>query len=252
MDWRPGRPYVLPMRILVVEDDHPLRASIARGLREASFRVDEAATGSEGLSLAEEGVYDAVVLDILLPGMDGVQVCRELRAREDWVPILILTALDSVEDRITGLNAGADDYLGKPFDFGELLARLHALTRRRSQEVPHGIQLGDLYIDTQRRTARRGERAIELTAKEFDFLLCLARNAGRVVTRTELLSDVWEDPRHTHSNVIDVYASRLRRKIDEGEVTALIATSRGVGYMIDASPTVPETGAESGRSSEGE
>jgi len=252
VDWRPGRPYVLPMRILVVEDDHPLRASIARGLREASFRVDEAATGNEGLSLAEEGVYDAVVLDILLPGMDGVQVCRELRARENWVPILILTALDSVEDRITGLNAGADDYLGKPFDFGELLARLHALTRRRSQEVPHGIQLGDLYIDTQRRTARRGERAIELTAKEFDFLLCLARNAGRVVTRTELLSDVWEDARHTHSNVIDVYASRLRRKIDEGEETALIATSRGVGYMIDSSPTVPETGTESGRSSEGE
>jgi two-component system copper resistance phosphate regulon response regulator CusR len=236
------------MRILVVEDDHSLRASIARGLREASCLVDEASTGDEGLSLAEKGAYDAVVLDILLPGMDGVQVCRELRARENWVPILILTALDAVEQRITGLNAGADDYLGKPFDFGELVARLRALTRRRGQEVPPGIRLGDLHIDTRRRSVRRGRRAIDLTAREFDFLLCLARNAGRVVTRPELLSEVWEDPHHTHSNVIDVYASRLRRKIDEGETVPMIATSRGVGYMIDVPPVAPRSGKDSGRS----
>lgn len=233
MEPRPPPTYVPPMRILVVEDDHPLRASIVRGFREASFQVDEAATGTEGLSLAETGRYDAVVLDILLPGMDGVQVCRELRARGHWVPILMLTALDAVEERITGLNAGADDYLGKPFDFGELLARLRALTRRRGPAVPPEIEVGDLHIDTRRRSVRRGHRAIELTAKEFDFLLCLVQNAGRVVSRTELLTEVWEDPGHTHSNVIDVYASRLRRKIDEGEAIPLVKTSRGVGYMID-------------------
>jgi len=235
---KPWPTYVHSMHILVVEDDHPLRASIARGLREASFQVDEAATGPEGLSKATAGEYDAVVLDILLPGIDGVEVCRELRAHDNWVPILILTALDAVEQRITGLNAGADDYLGKPFDFGELLARLQALTRRRSQEVAPEIQVGDLFIDTRRRFVQRGERAIELTAREFDFLVCLARNVGRVVSRGELLAEVWGDPGHAHSNVIDVYASRLRRKIDQGEDMVLVTTLRGVGYMID----VPEDG----------
>ncbi len=233
MEENAGHTYVLPMHILVIEDDHPLRASIARGLREASHLVDEAATGSDGLSLAATGRFDAVVLDILLPGMDGVEVCRQLRAQENWVPVLILTALDSVEQRITGLNAGADDYLGKPFDFGELLARLHALTRRRGPGVPAEIRVGDLHVDTRKRLVHRGSRAIELTAREFDFLLCLTRNAGRVVSRTELLTDVWNDAGHTHSNVIDVYASRLRRKIDEGESIALVTTLRGVGYMID-------------------
>ena len=233
------------MRILIVEDEDPLRASIARGLREASFEVDEAATGSKGLAMAGEKEYDALVLDILLPGMDGIQVCRELRARDDWVPILILTALDAVEDRITGLNAGADDYLGKPFDFGELLARLRALTRRRSQEVPPEIRVEDLFIDTRRRYVQRGERAIELTAKEYDFLVCLARNAGRVVSRSELLEEVWEDPVSTHSNVIDVYASRLRRKVDEGEGVALPRTLRGGGYKMEqtASDSQDEEGS---------
>jgi DNA-binding response OmpR family regulator len=230
------------MHILIVEDDHPLRASIARGLREASFHVDEAATGTECLSKAGAGKYDAIVLDILLPGLDGVEVCKELRARENWVPILILTALDAVEQRIIGLNAGADDYLGKPFDFGELLARLKALTRRRDQEEARVIRVGDLTIDTHRRVAQRGARAIELTAKEFDFLVCLARKAGRVVSRGELLAEVWDDPEQTHSNVIDVYASRLRRKIDQGEDLPLVTTLRGVGYMIDPPQDVSTVG----------
>jgi DNA-binding response OmpR family regulator len=185
--------------------------------------------------------YDALVLDILLPGMDGVEVCRELRARDNWVPILMLTALDAVEQRIKGLNAGADDYLGKPFDFGEFLARLRALTRRRGLEVPPEIRVGNLHIDTRRRVVRRGRRAIDLTAREFDLLLFLAGNAGRVVSRAELLSEVWDDPGHTHSNVVDVYASRLRRKIDEGETVPLVVTRRGVGYMIDSPPSAPSS-----------
>jgi two-component system copper resistance phosphate regulon response regulator CusR len=221
------------MRILLVEDDRLLRMSVVRGLREASYEVDEAADGVTGLSMADSGQYDAIVLDILLPGMDGLALCRELRSREKWVPILMLTALDAVEDRIGGLDAGADDYLPKPFDFGELLARLRALTRRRSEGDAPEIRVGNLVIDTRRRSVRRGERTIPLTPREFAFLLYLARNAGRVVTRAELLSSVWDDS-HTQSNVIDVYASRLRRKIDEGEPDALVTTLRGTGYMLEA------------------
>lgn len=230
------------MRILVVEDDHPLRASIARGLREASCVVDEATTGDEALSMATGRPYDALVLDILLPGLDGVELCKQLRARDNWVPILILTALDAVEQRIRGLNAGADDYLGKPFDFGELLARLRALTRRRGEGMAPIINIGDLLIDTRRRLVTRGERAIELTAREFDFLLYLARNAGRVVPRAELLANVWEEPGHAHSNVIDVHTSRLRRKLAECRSTVLVTTRRGVGYVLDIPTEEPTDG----------
>jgi DNA-binding response OmpR family regulator len=173
--------------------------------------------------------------------MSGIAVCRELRSREDWVPILMLTALDAVEDRITGLDAGADDYLPKPFDFGELLARLRALTRRRSDGDAPEIRVGNLTIDTRRRSVRRGEREIALTPREFAFLLYLARHAGRVVTRAELLSSVWDDSQ-TQSNVIDVYASRLRRKIDEGETDALVTTLRGTGYMLEAAEPARFTG----------
>jgi two-component system copper resistance phosphate regulon response regulator CusR len=236
------------MHILVIEDDHPLRASIVRGLREAAFQVDEASTGPEGLSKAVAGGYDALVLDILLPGMDGVQVCRELRSRDNWIPILILTALDAVEQRITGLNAGADDYLGKPFDFGELLARLRALTRRRDREARPEIRVGDLHIDTRKRMVRAGQRAVDLTAREFDFLAYLARNAGRVVSRGEILAEVWDDPGQAHSNVIDVYASRLRRKIEESGAAPLIITLRGVGYMME-SPEEPSRGERDGKES---
>jgi len=222
------------MRILFAEDDRQLRSSIARGLREASYAVDEAATGTQALALATANDYDALILDVLLPGKNGKLVCRAVREHGSRVPILMLTALDGVEQRIAGLDAGADDYLTKPFDFGELLARLRALTRRRGEVMPSELVVGDLVIDTLRHAVRRRRREIALTAKEYAFLLHLARNAGRVVTRAELMAHVWDEARPTYSNIIDVYASRLRRKIDEGESDALFTTLRGSGFMLEA------------------
>lgn len=222
------------MRLLFAEDDRSLRTAIVRGLREASYEVEQAATGSAALTLAEAGPYDAMILDVLLPDVTGTEVCRAIRARGDRVPILMLTALDAVEHRIAGLDAGADDYLTKPFDFGELLARLRALTRRNADTLTPNIIVGDLVIDTERHTVARGARAIALTATEYSFLLCLARNAGRVVSRADLMATVWEDHRNTYSNIIDVYASRIRRKIDEGEEQPLFTTLRGTGFILDA------------------
>ena len=222
------------MRVLLAEDDSQLRASIMRGLREASFAVDPAGTGSHALTLAMANDYDAIVLDVLLPGKSGIVVCRAIRERGNQVPILMLTALDAVEHRIAGLDSGADDYLTKPFDFGELLARLRALTRRRGEVMDPRIVVGDLVIDTLRHSVNRDGRDITLTAKEFAFLLHLARNAGRVVSRAELMAHVWDDARNTYSNIIDVYASRLRRKIDEGEKVALFTTLRGSGFVLEA------------------
>lgn len=225
-------------RLLFAEDDKQLRASMLRGLREASYTVDQAGTGPQAMALATANSYDVVILDVLLPGADGLEVCRALRDAGNGVPVLMLTALDGVDQRIAGLDAGADDYLTKPFDFGELLARLRALTRRRAEAVPASITVGDLTVDSARRAARRGGRDIELTAKEFAFLSYLARHAGRVVSRAELMEHVWDDPRNTYSNIIDVYASRLRRKIDDGERVALFTTVRGAGFMLEA-PTRP-------------
>ncbi len=222
------------MRILLVEDDRQLRVSIARGLREASYAVDQAGTGPQALTFASANHYDAVVLDVLLPGRSGVEVCSALRESGNAVPILILTALDGVDQRIRGLDAGADDYLTKPFDFGELLARLRALTRRRGPVASATVEVGDLVIDTLRRSVRRNRREITLTGKEFAFLLHLARNAGRVIDRAELMEHVWDDAQNTYSNIIDVYASRLRRKIDDGEKVALFKTIRGSGFMLDS------------------
>ena len=221
------------MDILFAEDDRQLRISIARGLREAGCSVDQASTGPQSLALAIEHTYDAVVLDVLLPGKSGIDVCRELRGSGNRVPILMLTALDAVEQRIAGLDAGADDYLTKPFDFGELLARLRAITRRQSNDPQTELAVGDLIIDTARHTVRRGDRAIPLTAKEFAFLLHLARNPGRIVSRAELMAQVWEDTRGTYSNIIDVYASRLRRKLDAGENVPLFTTVRAAGFLLD-------------------
>jgi two-component system copper resistance phosphate regulon response regulator CusR len=236
------------MRILLVEDDRQLRTSIARGLREASYAVDQAATGPQALTLATANEYDAVILDLLLPGKSGLAVCRTIRGRGSAVPILMLTALDAVEQRIAGLDAGADDYLTKPFDFGELLARLRALTRRRGEVLAAEIVVGDLVIDTSRHVVRRGEREITLTAKEFAFLLHLARNAGRVVSRAELMAHVWEDTENEYSNIIDVYASRLRRKIDEGEDVALFVTLRGTGFVLEVPRAVRAPAQTSRRS----
>ena len=239
------------MRLLFAEDDRQLRTSIARGLRERSYAVDQAGTGPQALALAEANQYDAIILDILLPGLNGDVVCATIRERGNRVPILMLTALDGVEHRIAGLDAGADDYLTKPFDFGELLARLRALTRRRGESLSSQLVIGDLVIDTLRRAVRRREREIPLTAKEFAFLLYLARNPGRVVSRAELMEQVWDDAAGNYSNIIDVYASRLRRKLDEGEKTALFHTLRGSGFLLEA-PTAPKRsrramGTRSGR-----
>lgn len=227
------------MHILIVEDDRQLRQSLARGLREAGYAVDQAADGEQALTMAQSLEYAAIILDLLLPRLGGIDVCRQLRHRGATTPILMLTALDAVEQRIAGLDAGADDYLTKPFDFGELLARVRALTRRRGGVLGDELAVGDLIIDASRQEARRGERVIALTTKEFEFLQYLARNAGRIVSRAELMSSVWDDARGSYSNVIDVYASRLRRKIDDGEPVALLSTHRRAGFMLDAPRTAP-------------
>jgi len=227
------------MRLLIVEDDRQLRQSVARGLREDAYAVDQAGDGQQALDMASAHEYDVVVLDILLPGIDGIEVCRRLRASGVTTPILMLTALDAVEQRIAGLDAGADDYLTKPFDFGELQARLRALTRRRGEMVAPDLVVGDLVVDTRRHAVRRGARDIALTTKEFAFLLHLARNAGRVVSKAELMAHVWDDSRESWSNIIDVYASRVRRKIDEGERVALLSTHRGAGYLLDVPRAAP-------------
>ena len=229
------------MRILIVEDDRQLRSSIVRGLREASHVVEEATTGEQAIALAEAQPFDVMILDVRLPDIDGLAVCKAVRQSGNRLPILMLTALDGVSQRIAGLDAGADDYLTKPFDFGELLARLRALSRRRVDVALETITVGDLTVDSARRSARRNDREIPLTAKEFALLVYLARNAGRVVSRAELLQHVWDDPRKMYSNIVDVYAARLRRKIDEDEgAPALFRTVRGVGFMLEEPVTASE------------
>ena len=224
------------MRILLAEDDTHLLASITRGLREASYEVDQATTGSRALEAARSQSYDVVVLDVLLPELTGLAVCEAIRSQGDRVPILMLTALDAVEHRIAGLDAGADDYLTKPFDFGELLARLRALTRRHAERPPARLTVGDLVVDTERHAVQRGEREIALTAREFALLSYLAAHAGRVVSRAELMEHVWDDHPDKYSNIIDVYASRLRRKVDDGEAVALFSTVRGIGFLLESPP----------------
>jgi len=238
------------MRVLLAEDDRQLRQSIARGLREASYTVDQAGTGPQALTFAGTREYDAIVLDVLLPAKSGIVVCRTIREHGNRVPILMLTALDGVEQRIAGLDAGADDYLTKPFDFGELLARLRALTRRRGDVLSPNIVVGDLVIDTLRQAARRGAREIALTGKEFAFLHYLGRNAGRVVSRADVLANVWGEEHSTFSNIMDVYASRLRRKIDEGEAEPLFTTRRGSGFLLEA-PRPPKAAPRAARKGAG-
>jgi DNA-binding response OmpR family regulator len=220
------------MRIAFAEDDAQLRTAVVRGLREASYTVDQAETGGEALDLVSRRDYDAVILDILIPAPDGIQVCKQIRASGSRVPILMLTALDSVDQRIKGLDSGADDYLTKPFDFGELLARVRALTRRHGEAMASPVTVGDLVIDTRRHVVKRKGRTIPLTAKEYALLLYLANHSGRVVSRAELMTHVWNDAQNTYSNIIDVYASRLRRKVDGGGDTPLISTVRGAGFML--------------------
>lgn len=221
------------MYILVVEDERRLAQVIRRVLEEEGHTVDTAYDGEEGLAMALEGTHDVIVLDILLPQMDGLEVCRTLRRNRMDTPVLLLTALDSVEDRVKGLDAGADDYLPKPFAFQELLARLRALGRRKVQaREPSLLQVGELELDLRRRRAQRAGRMIELSPKEFTLLEFLMRNEGRVVSRTQILDHLWGYDYATDSNLVDVYVSYLRRKVDRGHRHRLIRTVRGVGYAL--------------------
>jgi two-component system copper resistance phosphate regulon response regulator CusR len=229
------------VRILLAEDDEQLRNTITRGLRERSFAVDAVADGEQALVHAATHAYDAMVLDVLMPRRDGLELCREIRRRGLHAPILLLTARDAVEDRIAGLDAGADDYLTKPFAFGELLARVRALLRRRGEVVPSTITVGDLEVDTRRQEVRRAGRLVPLTAREYAFLEYLARYAGQVVSRAALAAHVWDENHDPAANLIDVYVSRLRRKIDAG-APPLLHTRRGAGVLLAERAPVPQDG----------
>lgn len=220
------------MRILLVEDDPTLSQFVAKGLREHSYAVDVATDGDDAVYQAAINPYDAIVLDVMLPKRDGFAVCRELRRRKLAAPVLMLTARDAVSDRVTGLDTGADDYLTKPFDFGELLARLRALLRRGPVLKPTAIRVGDLVLDTHAQRATRDGRPIALTAKEYALLEFLARHAGRVVGRAEISDHVWDDNYDPASNLIESYINRLRRKIDGEGRKPLIHTRRGAGYIL--------------------
>ena len=222
------------MRLLLAEDDPQLRESLARGLREQAFAVDAVGDGDRAIVQAAVHDYDAVVLDVLMPRRDGIAVCRELRRRGSHVPILLLTARDAVEDRIAGLDAGADDYLTKPFAFGELLARIRALLRRRGEVLPSLLMVGDLAVDTRSQSVSRGGQAISLTAREYTILEYLARHAGRLVSRAELMAHVWDENHDPMSNVLEVYLSRIRRKLDGDARQPLLHTRRGAGVVLAA------------------
>ena len=223
------------MRVLVVEDERKISAYVKRGLEEQGYAVDTAFTGREALDWAETVTFDLIVLDILLPELDGVAVCRELRQRGVRTPVLILTARDTIDDRVAGLDAGADDYLMKPFALKELLARLRALARRAADTPKSPIlELGDLTLDTLTRRVKRGGKVVELTAKEYAVLECLMRDQGRVLTRTMIAEHVWNYDVYNQSNVVDVYIRNLRRKIDDPFETKLIHTVRGAGYQLSA------------------
>ena len=221
------------MRLLIAEDDAKLARSLARGLRAEGYAVDIVETGDDAIVNARVYDYDAIVLDVMLPGVDGFSVCRELRRYERWAPVLVLTARDGVVDRVEGLDSGADDYLVKPFDFGELLARLRALVRRGAPERPAAVVVGDLEVDPATRVVTRGGRRIALTAREFALLEYLARRAGVVVTRSELLDHVWDTNYRGSGNVVDVYVGYLRRKLERPFGRPLIHTARGAGYMLE-------------------
>jgi two-component system copper resistance phosphate regulon response regulator CusR len=222
------------MRLLVVEDDPKLAALVARGLREEAYAVDISETGPHAVTQAVVNSYDAIVLDVMLPGLDGFGVVQQLREREVRTPVLMLTARDAVSDRIAGLDAGADDYLVKPFDFGELLARVRALLRRPEGLLPMRVEVSDLAIDLRSHAVTRGGEAISLTAKEFAFLELLARNVGRIVPRAEIVAHVWDDNHDPFTNAVEVYMNRLRGKIDREPNTPLLHTKRGAGYMLAA------------------
>ena len=224
------------MRVLVVEDEPGIAQFIRQGLREAGYAVDVAYDGEEGLDYVYVAEYDVLVLDILLPKLDGLDVLHALRARGVKTPVLLLTAKDTVEDRVRGLDSGADDYLVKPFAFPELVARLRALLRRPPLQIDPVLHLGDLAMDTARREVRRGGRLIELSPREFTLLEYFMRHPRHVLTRTQLAEHVWNFDFFNDSNVVDVYIGYLRRKIDRGSDRPLLQTVRGVGYRLSDAP----------------
>lgn len=220
------------MRILLVEDDSRIARFVSQALREQAYAVDATADGDDALFKASVNDYDAVILDVMIPGRDGFEVCRELRSTGSSVPVIMLTARDAVPDRVAGLDSGADDYLTKPFEVAELLARLRALLRRGHTVQPALVTVADLCIDTRAHAVTRAGRRIELTAKEYALLEYLSRERGRVLTRSEIAEHVWDENFDPFSNLIDVNINRLRRKIDDGFAVPLIHTRRGEGYML--------------------
>lgn len=220
------------MRILVVEDEVNLAEALQRGLRAEGFAVDVATDGNEGLWLAREGTYDAIVLDIMLPGTNGYRICSALRAAEKWVPILVLTAKDGEFDEAEALDTGADDFLSKPFSFVVLLARLRALLRRAVRERPTVLRVGDLRLDPAEHRCWRGDVEIELTPREFSFLEFLMRSPGDPLSKTEILNHVWDFAHDVDSNVVEVYVGYLRKKLDVAWGRHSIETVRGVGYRV--------------------
>jgi len=224
--------YHAGMRLLLVEDDARIARFVAKGLREQAYAVDVATTGDDALYQAAINAYDIVILDIMIPGRNGFEVCRELRKSGQRMPVLMLTARDAVEDRISGLDHGADDYLTKPFEFRELLARLRAVLRRSGELRPAKINIADLVLDTAAQSVSRAGRSVTLTAKEYALLEFLARNAGRVVGRAEIAEHVWDESFDPFSNLIEVYVNRLRGKIDTDPAKPLLHTRRGAGYVL--------------------
>jgi two-component system OmpR family response regulator len=223
------------MKLLVIEDDREAAAFLVKGLQESGHTVDHAEDGRQGLFLATSERFDAMIIDRMLPGLDGLAIVAALRASSNHTPVLILSALDGVDDRVRGLKAGGDDYLTKPYAFSELLARLEALMRRGAGAKPETrLKVGELEIDLLARSVRRGSAEIELLPREFRLLEVLARHAGHVVTRTMLLEQVWDYHFDPQTNVIDVHISRLRQKIDKGHAKPMLHTVRGAGYCLKA------------------
>ena len=225
------------MRVLVIEDEAKVARALSDGLSREGYEVTVARTGEEGYFLLDSGSFDLVVLDLMLPGRDGLEVLATMRSRHRGIPVLVVTARDSVEDRVIGLDAGADDYLVKPFAFAELLARIRALSRRGRSEAPVRLKVADLEVDASARRVTRSGRALDLTAREFELLEYLVRNHGRVVSREMLARDVWKETGRATplDNVIDVHIARLRRKVDDSAEPKLIHTVRGVGFMVGES-----------------
>ncbi len=220
------------MRILVIEDEDKLLKVIAKRLKEEGYAIDMARNGKEGQALAESVKYDCIILDLILPGLDGLNLLHNLRLKNITIPVLILTAKDSTDDKIKGLDLGADDYLTKPFSFGELSARVRALIRRKISRKETDLTVGDLQLNLLDHTARRGKKNIELTNKEYLILEYLIRNRGRVLTKSQIAEHVWNLDFEYNTNIIEVYIRFLRRKIDDGYQNKLIHTLRGSGYML--------------------